>query len=144
METGLSGKRALVLGGSKGIGRGIAEGLAAEGARVILASRDGGVCAAVAQELASQYGAEIHGTACDMADMAGCCLCPGHVRGHRRVGQQYGGATVWTDQPGRFRYLAAILRFDVCIGHSPNRSHPSGYARTALGAHPVGNLYGRG
>ena len=70
METGLSGKRALVLGGSKGIGRGIAEGLAAEGARVILASRDGGVCATVAQELASQFGAEIHGTACDMADMA--------------------------------------------------------------------------
>ncbi|HCP01158.1 MAG TPA: 3-oxoacyl-ACP reductase, partial [Rhodospirillaceae bacterium] len=34
MDLGLSGKRALVLGASRGIGRGIAGALAAEGARV--------------------------------------------------------------------------------------------------------------
>ena len=39
MNLGLEGKRALVLGASKGIGRGIAQGLADEGARVAVASR---------------------------------------------------------------------------------------------------------
>ena len=39
MKTGLEGKRALVLGASKGLGFGIAQGLAEEGARVAIASR---------------------------------------------------------------------------------------------------------
>jgi 3-oxoacyl-[acyl-carrier protein] reductase len=40
MELGLEGKVALVTAGSKGIGRGIAEALAAEGVKVALTSRD--------------------------------------------------------------------------------------------------------
>src|ERR671912_318661 len=39
MKTGLEGKRALVLGASKGLGFGIAQDLAEEGVRVAIASR---------------------------------------------------------------------------------------------------------
>jgi len=69
MDLGLKNKRALVLGASKGIGRGIVEELAAEGTRVIVASRDGAACAQVAADIASLSGSEVLGTACDMADL---------------------------------------------------------------------------
>ncbi len=41
MDLGLSGKRAIVLSSSRGLGRGIAESLAAEGAHVLMTARSG-------------------------------------------------------------------------------------------------------
>ncbi len=70
MDLEIAGKRALVSGASRGIGRGIAEALAAEGVRVILCSRDGNKCAAVAQEISEVSGVEAHGIACDLSDPA--------------------------------------------------------------------------
>ena len=48
---GLEGKTALITGGATGIGRMAAEALVRAGARVLLASRNGEACAAVADEL---------------------------------------------------------------------------------------------
>jgi NAD(P)-dependent dehydrogenase (short-subunit alcohol dehydrogenase family) len=51
MDLGLSGKRALICGGSSGLGRAVATALVAEGAHVALLSRDAGKLQAVADEL---------------------------------------------------------------------------------------------
>ena len=69
MDLGLGNKRALVLGASKGIGRAIAAGLAAEGSDVIIASRDGAACEEVAAELSAAYETRVLGTSCDMGDL---------------------------------------------------------------------------
>jgi NAD(P)-dependent dehydrogenase (short-subunit alcohol dehydrogenase family) len=47
----LNGKRVLVIGGGSGIGFGVASGAAAEGAKVMIASRDAGRIAAAAKDI---------------------------------------------------------------------------------------------
>src|SRR5947208_957987 len=54
----LSGKVALITGGNKGIGKGIARGLAAEGARLTLTARGADELQRTADEL-SRQGAEV-------------------------------------------------------------------------------------
>ena len=70
MDFGLSGKVALVTGGSKGIGRGIAGALAAEGARVALTSRT----ASRAEEIAGEIGARGYGFDSDDLEAIGPLL----------------------------------------------------------------------
>lgn len=64
MDLGIDGKRALVLGGSKGLGHGIAEALAAEGAVVALTGRD----QQTAAQTAAQIGDSARGLALDLAN----------------------------------------------------------------------------
>lgn len=68
----LSGKVALVTGGATGIGRMATEGLAAAGARVLIASRKADACEAVAKEInAMGYPGSVEGFGGDVASQEG-------------------------------------------------------------------------
>ena len=64
----LEGRVALVTGGSKNLGRSIAEGFLAQGATVYISSRKAGVCDATAAEL----GPRCHSLPMDVSTLAGC------------------------------------------------------------------------
>lgn len=66
MDLGLKGKRALVVAASKGLGRAVAEALAAEGAAVVISSSNQDRCNQVAAEIARTTGSKCHGHAADM------------------------------------------------------------------------------
>ncbi len=69
MDLGLTGKRALITGGSRGIGRAIAELLAAEGCALAICARGEEGLRAAAAELRAG-GATVHDAVVDVADGA--------------------------------------------------------------------------
>lgn len=70
MDLQLEGKRALVTGGSKGIGRAIARQLALEGADVVIAARSRDELAEAAAALAAESGRKVIGYTVDTGDDA--------------------------------------------------------------------------
>lgn len=68
MDLGLRDKVVLVTAASQGIGRAIARGFAAEGARVAICARDGEALDALAVEMRAQHGVEVHARVCDLTD----------------------------------------------------------------------------
>src|SRR2546429_7704880 len=66
MDLGLKGHAALVTGGSKGIGKAVARGLAQEGVKAAICARDKASLEASAQELAKATGVEVFAVAGDL------------------------------------------------------------------------------
>lgn len=64
----LDDKTIVVTGGGRGIGRGIATRLAAEGANVVIADIDAAGASRTAEAIASQTGAKAIGVACDVTE----------------------------------------------------------------------------
>src|SRR5262249_12629781 len=70
MDLGLKNKVALVAAASRGLGRAVAEELAAEGAGLIICSRKAETIERVAGEIEKATGAQVLGTAADVSNPA--------------------------------------------------------------------------
>jgi len=68
MDLNIAGKTALVLGGSKGLGLGVATGLAEEGVSVALVARDAATVEAAARDIHARFGVPAFGLSADLAD----------------------------------------------------------------------------
>jgi NAD(P)-dependent dehydrogenase (short-subunit alcohol dehydrogenase family) len=84
MDLELKGRRALVTGATRGIGRAIAERLAGEGCALAICARDGDEVARTADELRA-HGVTVHGGAVDVTD------APSLARFVAEVGEALGG-----------------------------------------------------
>ena len=66
MDMGIAGRTALVCAASKGLGRGCAEALAAEGVNLVIVARTQETLEATAAEIRAQSGVEVKAVACDI------------------------------------------------------------------------------
>lgn len=71
MDLGISGKRALVCASSKGLGRGCAEALAAEGVHLVMNARGAEALEAAAADIRAAYGVEVVAVAADITTEEG-------------------------------------------------------------------------
>jgi len=94
MDLGLRGKVAVITGGSTGIGLAIAEGLAAEGANLLLTARGSERVAAEAARISAAYSVEAKGIAADIATAAGCNLVIGAAE------REFGGVDILINNAG--------------------------------------------
>ena len=94
MDLGLTGKVAVITGGSVGIGLAIAEGLAAEGANLALAARDGARLAVESDRIATAFGVRAVPVAGDVGTPAGCAALV------EAVGKTFGGADILINNAG--------------------------------------------
>jgi 3-oxoacyl-[acyl-carrier protein] reductase len=71
VDLGIRGKRAIVCAGSKGLGRGCAEALAAAGAALVLNARGAEALEATADELRTRHGVQVTAVAADIVSEEG-------------------------------------------------------------------------
>ncbi len=68
----LTDRVAVITGGSRGLGRSMAEAFALQGATVVIASRKGGACELAARQISESTGAETLGIQCHVGDWDAC------------------------------------------------------------------------
>lgn len=71
MDLGLKGRKAIVCAASKGLGRGCAEALAAEGVDLVISARGKDALEATAEAIRATYGVKVTAVACDITTEEG-------------------------------------------------------------------------
>ncbi|SAL17434.1 SDR family oxidoreductase [Caballeronia telluris] len=71
MDMGIAGRTALVCAASKGLGRGCAEALAAEGVNLVIVARTQATLDATAADIRAKYGVDVKALACDITTPEG-------------------------------------------------------------------------
>lgn len=94
MDLGLQGKAALVMAASQGLGKAVAEALAREGAKVMIASRNEEALRKAREEIEHRTGAEVFHMACDVTKKDDI------VRTVRAVGERWGTVDVLVTNAG--------------------------------------------
>lgn len=94
MDLGLSGKVAIVTGGSQGIGYATAEALAREGANVAICARDADRLEAAAAAIRDATGGEVRAIPCDVTDESAVTALVG------RVVEEWGGVDILVNNAG--------------------------------------------
>lgn len=90
----LSGKRALVTGSTRGIGRSIAESLARAGAKVVITGRDQLKAQEVASKIREDLGVDTLGVAMDMGDGESI------KRAYSEIEERWGGVDILVNNAG--------------------------------------------
>jgi NAD(P)-dependent dehydrogenase (short-subunit alcohol dehydrogenase family) len=135
MDTGLRGKVAMVSGATRGIGRAIARGLAAEGAALSLCARSAGPVEETARSLAGEFGVPCCSTAADLASEASA------ARWVEATARELGGVDVLVNNAGAV-HGGAFLTASVAEWMASFEAKLLGYV--AVSRHAFPHLVRRG
>jgi NAD(P)-dependent dehydrogenase (short-subunit alcohol dehydrogenase family) len=143
MDLDLNGKRALVTGGSRGIGKAVARQLALEGADVAIAARDRVRIDETVAELAAQSGRRIVGVQMEASDPDSIAVAVAEVA------EALGGIDILVNGAARFVYRSEVPpRWDTVTEeslYSEMQVKVLGYLRViqAVVPHMIPNNWGR-
>ena len=138
MELGLKGKRAIVMAASRGLGYASALGLAREGCRLIVCSRDQGRIEAAAAAITKETGAEVKALVADVSsasearrlvDAAVSAYGGLEIVVHNAGGPPAGETLQMTEEQWQKAFEQNLLSFTRIVGAAAPEMKKAGYGR---------------